>query len=136
MKTLILAFLIACTGLVVNAQTADEFFDSKQYSKALNLYHKILEEEPQNVKVIRRIAFIYYNSENMSLLAQPWFERALEIDPKDVASNYYLGVMYKESLSQKLTADQRKQAIEKAKKYLNIAADLGSEDAIAELKVL
>lgn len=136
MKKLILTLLIACTGLLVNAQTADELFTSKEYVKASDAYSAVVKQEPENIPALRRLAFCYMNIENTEALAKQYFEKVLKLDPKDLYSNYYLGVIWKEALSKELTNDQRTNAKLKAKQYLQTAADLGSDDAKDELKAL
>ena len=126
MKTLILTLLIACTGLLVNAQTADELFDSKQYSKAYVAYQKLINDDGiKSVKILRRLGYICYISEGQEQRGIGYFNDALKLDPKDVSSNYFLGLLYKQLKEN-----------EKAKKHLQIAADLGSNEAKDELKDL
>lgn len=136
MKKLILSLLFAFSVFFAQAQTADELFTSKEYVKAVDAYTSIIKEEPQNLQALRRLAFCYMKIKGTDHLAMTWFEAALKVDPKDMASNYYLGVMIKEALQRELTPDQRKNAISRAKKHLQVAADQGSDDAKTELKTL
>lgn len=136
MKALILSLAICLSCLFAQAQTADELFTSKEYVKAIDAYTTVLKAEPENVQALRRLAFCYLNTDNTEMLASMYFEKALKLDPKDAASNYYLGMMSKDALSKQLTAAQRHSLITKAKQYLSAAAELGDADAKKELSTL
>lgn len=135
MKKLILTLFMACCGLLVNAQTPDELFISKEYVKAADAYSAVVKTEPQNVQALRRLAFCYMNMPGYTHLASIYFEKALKVDAKDLASNYYLGVLYKEAAA-KAEAAKVANLKSQAKRYLQAAADMGSEDAKAELRNL
>ena len=133
MKRILLTLLIACSALFVSAQTADEYFSKKDFDKAASAYIQILKADSTNVAALRRLAFCYLVSNTNEIQAGIYFEKALRLDPNDVASNYYLGVMAKNALKKDLTQQQRKSAINEAKRYFTKAASLGSDDAKSEL---
>lgn len=137
MKKFILSLCFAFISLLASAQIADSLFKSEDYIKAIDSYSAIVKAEPENLQANRRLAFCYMNVVNFKHLAFYYFERALIIDPNDMASNYYYGLLEKEAfLNNDLTVKQKANLKVSATKHLSLAAKLGSEEAKEELKGL
>lgn len=136
MKKLFTTLLIAFIALTGFAQSADSLFTAKEYVKAVEAYKVELKEQPNNVQALRRLAFCYTNIQNTGTLAEIYFKKALALTPNDMASNFYLGKMYKESLANNLTPLQSKENKAQAIAYFKTAAQAGSEDAVKELESL
>lgn len=134
MKKLLLFLVLAASSFMVKAQSADELFTKGDYVKAADEYSKLYKADTTNVTTARRLAFCYLQTENAKHLAQYYFQKALNNNPNDMASNYYMGVYYKQLLA---SPNSDKVAVKnKALKYLSRAASLGSEDAKADLNDL
>jgi len=134
MKKLLIIISLAFITFGVRAQNADTLMYAKEYVKAAEAYQLRLKEQPDNVVTLRRLGFCYLNIQNTDALAENYFQKALKLDPKDQASNYYLGLMSKKALANNLTPAQRKAITIEAKTYLQNAAAAGSEDAVKELE--
>lgn len=84
----VLLLLLCLTGISTTAQTssrndelkldADYFLMLKEYTKALDMYLKILKTEPDNADVKHRIGVCYLNSENDKQKAIPYLEEAVQ----------------------------------------------------------
>lgn len=133
MKKMILLFVLAIGFTSLKAQTADELFSKGDYIKAADAYSKLYKADTSNVTNARRLAFCYLQTENAKHLAQYYFQKALNNNPNDMASNYYMGVYYKQLLVQ---APNKAEIKTKAVKYLTKAANLGSEEAKVDLATL
>lgn len=131
MKKLLFLLFVALASFAVKAQTADELFSKGDYIKAADAYSKLYKADTSNVTNARRLAFCYLQTDNAKHLAQYYFQKALNNNPNDMASNYYMGVYYKQLLAQSANKAEVKS---KAVKYLTKAASLGSEEAKADLK--
>lgn len=136
MKKLIITLCLAFIGCFAFSQTADSLFNAKDYVKAVDAYKIELQAQPENVQALRRLAFCYTNIQNTGALAEMYFKKALALAPNDMASNYYLGKMYKESLANNLTPEQSKANKAQAIAYFKTAAAAGSEEAVKELESL
>lgn len=132
MKKLIILFVLLVGFITVKAQTADDLFAKGDYAKAADAYSKLYKTDTSNVTNARRLAFCYLQTENATHLAPYYFQKALNNNPNDVASNYYMGVYYKQLLAKSL--GNKAEIKSKALKYLTKAASLGSEEAKADLK--
>lgn len=135
MKKLLLLISIILLGISAKAQSADELFKKGEYAKAADAYAVLYKSDTTNVLNTRRLAFCYLQTENAKHLARYYFQKALNLDANDVASNYYLGVYYKDLLAQ-ASNDTKKEVQAKAYKYLSKAATLGSDEAKQDLKNL
>lgn len=133
MKKLLTTLFIAFIALTSFAQSADSLFSAKEYVKAVEAYKTELQAQPDNVQALRRLAFCYTNIQNTGALAEIYFKKALALAPNDVASNYYLGKMFKDSLANNLTPAQTKSNKAQAITYFKAAAAAGSEEAVKEL---
>jgi tetratricopeptide (TPR) repeat protein len=59
---------------------------------ALQQFQIVLQREPRNLIAIRSIAFIFLNQEKYTE-AKQWYEKALEVNPRDKIALYSLGVI-------------------------------------------
>lgn len=134
MKKLLLLVSIIALSCSVKAQSADELFSKGDYAKAADAYSKLYKADTSNVINARRLAFCYLQTENATHLAPVYFQKALNNNPNDVASNYYMGVYYKQLLT-KVPGD-KSEIKNKAVKYLSKAASLGSAEAKTDLSSL
>lgn len=132
MKKLILSFVFVLALFAAKAQSADELFANKEYSKAVDAYTVVLKNDSTDVKALRRLAFCYSNLVNTDALVELYYKKALYHAPNDMAANFYLGLYYKERIS-KVKAVFKQDLTSKAKKYFKAAANNGSEDAKQEL---
>lgn len=133
MKKLLLLIILATSALISKAQTisamADSAFAHQQYDKAFDYYSTIVKTEPTNLKALRRRGFCMMNFQGQELNATRFFDEALKIDPKDPASNYYMGVIYKDAAKKEITKTGKANFKTKALVYLNKASMYGSADA-------
>jgi Tfp pilus assembly protein PilF len=59
---------------------------------ALDQFQKVLAQEPKNDVATKSIASLYYNERKWDL-AEQWYKKAIELDPKDKEAYYTLGVI-------------------------------------------
>jgi Tfp pilus assembly protein PilF len=59
---------------------------------ALDQFQKVLSQEPKNDVATKSIASLYYNERKWDL-AEQWYKKAIELDPKDKEAYYTLGVI-------------------------------------------
>lgn len=140
MKKLILILLLAVSALISKAQTlsaaADTAFAHQKYDQAFNLYSEIVKAEPANLKALRRRGFCMMNFKDQELGATRFFAEALAVDPKDPASNYYMGVVFMDAAKDAKIPGDKSDFKAKAALYLNKAVKYGNEDAKAAIKDL
>jgi len=135
MKKLLITLSLAFISCFAYSQQADSLFNAKDYVKAVPAYKAELQSNPKNLQALRRLAFCYTNIKDTEPLAISYFEKALKVDPNDMASNYYLGKIYKSYISNQQSG-QKVDYAAKAKAHLKAAADAGSPEAIKELETL
>jgi Tfp pilus assembly protein PilF len=67
--------------------------DNMQYAKsAMDQFHKVLADEPNNVLALSSIASLYYNEKKFDE-AGDWHRKVIAVDPKNKESYYTLGVL-------------------------------------------
>jgi tetratricopeptide (TPR) repeat protein len=59
---------------------------------ALEQFQKVLSQDPKNDVATKSIASLYYNERKWDL-AEQWYKKAIELDPKDKEGYYTLGVI-------------------------------------------
>jgi tetratricopeptide (TPR) repeat protein len=140
MKKLLLLIILAAASLASKAQTvsalADSAFSHKDYNKAFEYYSDIVKTDPTNLKALRRRGFCMMNFEGQELNATRFFNEALKVDPKDMASNYYMGVVFMDAAKDPNHKSEKEQFKAKAELYLQKAADYGSTDAKSAISQL
>lgn len=140
MKKLLLIIILAVSALISRAQTisalADTAFAHQEYIKAFDYYSEIVKAEPANLKALRRRGFCMMNMKGQELNATRFFNEALKVDPKDPASNYYLGVIYMDAAKQEITKTGKADFKAKAALYLKNAINYGNKDAESAMSEL
>ncbi|PLW90000.1 hypothetical protein [Mucilaginibacter sp.] len=133
MKKLLLIIILAASALISRAQTisalADTAFAHQQYNKAFDYYSDVVKTDPTNLTALRRRAFCMMNFEGQELNATRFFAEALKVEPKDPASNYYMGVIYKDAAKDPKHKTEKADFKAKAALYLKNAINYGSKDA-------
>ena len=139
MKTILVVISLLLSAFISKAQTvsalADSAFAQKRYGKAFELYSDIVKADPANLKALRRRAFCIMNS-GSELNATHFFSEALKVDPKDPASNYYMGVVFMDAAKDPAHATEKAHFKAQASIYLKKAADYGSNDAKGAMEKL
>lgn len=140
MKKLILIIILAASALISRAQTisalADTAFAHQQYIKAFDYYSDVVKADPTNLTALRRRAFCMMNFEGQEINATRFFAEALKVEPKDPASNYYMGVIYKDAAKDSKHKTKKADFKAKAGLFLKRAINYGSEDAKSVIKEL
>lgn len=77
----------------LNTELGNNYFDLKQYRKALPFYKKVIKSNPKNVEVRIDLAVSFYNLQVVdSALIE--INKALELNPHHQQGLYNIGVMY------------------------------------------
>lgn len=75
--------LICLTNLSANKlNEAEQLFQSQNYTKALEIYHKLLDSVPRNPELLYNIGSTYAKNEQYGY-ARYYFTQALILDPRD-----------------------------------------------------
>lgn len=140
MKKLLIIIALAASAFISKAQTvsalADTAFAHQQYIKAFDYYSDIVKTDPANLTALRRRAFCMMNFEGQELNATRFFAEALKVEPKDPASNYYMGVIYMDAAKKEIAKAQKANLKAQAELYLKKAIDYGSRDAKSAIDAL
>lgn len=73
-----------------NIKKADAFYESMEYSKAIEFYKKALKKSKKNSDATANIADCYRRTSNYSKAAY-WYEKAIKLDEDNAALKYYYG---------------------------------------------
>lgn len=119
-------------------QQADSLYQQYEEEQALELYHQVLQEDPNNYEALWRTSFLYSRIGNRMTDEDEqeeyynrgidFAERALEVDSTDVYSNYVMSVaMGRKALIS--GARDRVAASRDIKKYVDRALEVDSTHA-------
>lgn len=132
MKRTLLILSLLIIGLFAKAQDlskADSLFNASDYNAAYYKYQSIEEVGRADTKILRRMGYCLYVSENMKSAAEGYFLKALKKDPKDLASNYLLAKCLIEDKSRLKNELDKKERLELAYKCLSYTAQSNYEDS-------
>lgn len=82
----------------------NKYYEEKKYDLAIENYKKILDEKPNNIEALKKLADIYFNKENGGLNAIEYLKKLVALMPNDVVNINQIGVCYH-------NADMYKEAI-------------------------
>ncbi|RPI00395.1 MAG: hypothetical protein EHM72_09345 [Calditrichaeota bacterium] len=88
--------LYAQTSLETDFYQARRLLLSGRLDDALSAFKSLHKEFPDNDQVIRQIAEIEFQRQNLNN-AIDWYEKLLKLAPKDLDAAYHLGILYRES---------------------------------------
>lgn len=74
---------------------ADRYVEIGEYSKALEQYMAVLEQEPENVEALARVGWLTFLSDEAEL-AEPFVVRAIALEPEYSQAYWYLANIYVE----------------------------------------
>ena len=88
MKTRIsvLILILSCSLSFGQKKLADKFFENYNYSKAIELYEKVVEKGDLSAHVLTRLGDSYYNNSESDKAAY-WYGEALK-EHKEIAPEY------------------------------------------------
>lgn len=137
-KLVILTLITFLSGLSAMAQTdhetADSYFNNKDYKRAAEYYGKVLKADTNDVHVLRNLGFSLMNLKGQQLTSAVYFSRIVKMDSADVSANYYLGVIYKKASRVNDYKNEKENFQSLSQTYLKRAAKLGSKEAALALK--
>jgi len=84
---------IKSQDIIYLLKTAENFYNSKEFEKAIIYYKKALEKQPSNPKIISNIADAYFNLKKYDI-AIDYYKKAIKIDPYYILPYYNLGGCY------------------------------------------
>ena len=87
-RLILLLFILSTSASFAQKKLADKFYDNYGYTKAAELYEKVVEKGDSSVYVLTRLGDCYYNNAN-SEKAAFWYGQALEKDKKIDAEYLY-----------------------------------------------
>ena len=87
-RLILLLFILSTSASFAQKKLADKFYDNYGYTKAAELYEKVVEKGDSSVYVLTRLGDCYYNNANSDKAAF-WYGQALEKDKKIDAEYLY-----------------------------------------------
>ena len=87
-RLILLLFILSTSASFAQKKLADKFYNNYGYTKAAELYEKVVEKGDSSVGVLTRLGDCYYNNAN-SEKAAFWYGEALEKDKKIDAEYLY-----------------------------------------------
>ncbi len=79
----------------ISFESGEKLFFEKKYDKAVEIFEKLLEKEPENYLIISRLALIYHIKKEYDK-AVKFYLKSLKINPKQVEIYNNLGCIYRE----------------------------------------
>lgn len=140
MKKLILIITIAAATLTSRAQSlqalADSSFAHQQYSQAFDYYATIVKDDATNIRALRRMGVCFMSFDGQELSATRFFAQALQLQPDDAISNYYMGIIFMDEAKRQTDKAAKADFKAKAAMYLNKAVTYGSKEAEGAVRLL
>ncbi|MFB6258140.1 MAG: tetratricopeptide repeat protein [Flavobacteriales bacterium] len=114
-------------GQYLDPRKAKEFFKNKNYLKAMDIYKKLVEKEPNKPKYYKKAGICYLRTFKDRNSAAKYLEKALEKEGHDKDVWYYLGKAY-------MMKGEFQKAMKNFTKYQANKGLMGGEDDVAHLQ--
>ena len=74
-------------------QKADIMYQTRDYEQAGNMYKKVLDVDPKNIKALYRLGNIAFRSRDWDS-AKKYYDQVIEIEPRHTRAQYNLAMTY------------------------------------------